>query len=182
MKAAKYAEALAEFNRAASIDPAPSVALQQAQHLRTIIEELKSQPDRKDVTLTPLVKAGKQTEALFATAQPIPRLTSTLHKPIPKFRVHGQPSSEVFALLGKHTGVRVVFEPDYQGQSLGKNQLLDFEGMTLEEAFDYVSLVSKSFWKPISANTVFVANDDPAKRATYDDQVTKVFLSHQRAQ
>ena len=35
--------------------------------------------------------------------------------------------------------------------------------------------MTKTFWKPISANTIFVAEDNVTKRRDYEDQVVKVF-------
>ena len=36
-------------------------------------------------------------------------------------------------------------------------------------------MVTKSFWKPLSANTIFVTNDNVTKRRDYEEQVMKVF-------
>ncbi len=44
----------------------------------------------------------------------------------------------------------------------------------MEEALDYLSILTKSFWKPLSANTIFVTQDNTTKRRDYEDQVMKV--------
>src|SRR5207245_5564673 len=46
---------------------------------------------------------------------------------------------------------------------------------TAEEAFDYLATLTKSFWKPLSPNTIFVTQDNTTKRRDYEDQVVKVF-------
>ena len=38
-----------------------------------------------------------------------------------------------------------------------------------------MAVVTKSFWKPLSANTIFVTNDNTTKRRDYEEQVMKVF-------
>ncbi len=36
-------------------------------------------------------------------------------------------------------------------------------------------MITKSFWKPLSSNTIFVTVDNPTKRREYAEQVVKVF-------
>ncbi len=47
--------------------------------------------------------------------------------------------------------------------------------VTLEEALDYIALLTKTFWKPISSNAIFVTEDNVTKRRDYEDEVVKVF-------
>lgn len=177
LKAGQLEKALSEFEKAAAIDPAPSVALQEANRLRDALTRLKTDPSRSpsELLTSPVVRADRRTSQQFSTAKAPPHLEVELKAPLPKLQVNEQLSSEVFALLGRLTGVRVVFDPDYQGQHLGNNQLLDFRGLTIDECFDYVALISKSFWRPLGKDSILVANDDPVKRAAFDEQVTRVF-------
>src|ERR1019366_6571560 len=50
-----------------------------------------------------------------------------------------------------------------------------FQNSTLDEALDYLSIITKSFWKPLSANTIFVTVDNRNKRNDYADYVLKIF-------
>src|SRR5207302_4856321 len=43
------------------------------------------------------------------------------------------------------------------------------------EALDYLSVITKSYWKPLSPNTIFITMDNPNKRRDYEEQVAKVF-------
>ena len=52
---------------------------------------------------------------------------------------------------------------------------LDLKNSSLEEALDYVALLTHTFWKPVSANAIFVTQESVAKRRDYEDQVTRVF-------
>jgi general secretion pathway protein D len=52
---------------------------------------------------------------------------------------------------------------------------VEFENSTLEEALDYLAVITKSYWKPLSPNTIFITMDNPNKRRDYEEQVAKVF-------
>lgn len=169
----KLNEALVEYERASAIDPAPSAARTAARKLREMISTNPA-ASAGELPLNAHQRSTREAERKFSSIKPEPRLEVQLSKPLPQFKVNQLPSSEVFSALGRQTNVRVLFDPEYEDQSLGKNQLLDFHGLTLEEAFDYVALISKSFWKALSADTILVANEDPAKRGVFNDQIAKV--------
>ncbi len=57
----------------------------------------------------------------------------------------------------------------------GRNSNLDLNNVTLDEALDYIALLTKTFWKPVSANAIFVTEDNVTKRRDYEDEVVKVF-------
>ena len=44
-----------------------------------------------------------------------------------------------------------------------------------QQAFDYLAMLTHTFWKPISANAIFVTEDNPTKRRDYEDEVVKMF-------
>src|SRR4029077_548832 len=75
--------------------------------------------------------------------------------------------------VGKLAGVNVVWDSQFQYN--GKNLNFDFGAATVEQAFDYLALLTHTFWKPISSNTIFVAEDNPNKRRDYEDEVVRVF-------
>ncbi len=52
---------------------------------------------------------------------------------------------------------------------------MDFENATLEQALDYVGVITKSYWKPLSPNTIFVTNDNPNKRRDFEEMVAQTF-------
>src|SRR5438477_388023 len=55
-----------------------------------------------------------------------------------------------------------------------RGQLLR-DGGQLEEALGIIALESKTFWRPVTPNTIFVAADNPAKRKELDQSVIKTF-------
>ena len=47
--------------------------------------------------------------------------------------------------------------------------------MSLEEALEIISMESKTFWRTVTPNTIFVAADNPAKRKEIEQSVIKTF-------
>ena len=170
-------EAIAEFERAASLDPASIVAPQELERTKALANELRRNPSANadELLMRPLPRKNKRDEAQFASAAPVPQLTVKLAKPLPTVRVNNQSASEVFLAVCREAKLRILFDPDYQNRSLGLNQTLDFQGASLDQALDYLALVTKSFWKPLAGDTIFVTNDDPLRRGAYEEQVTKAF-------
>ncbi len=170
-------EAIAEFERARSLDPASVVAPQELERTRALVNELRRNPSANvdDLLMRPLPRKNKTDEAMFSSAASVPQLTVKLQKPLPTIRVNNQMASDVFLTVCKEAKLRVLFDPDYMNRSLGLNQILDFQGATLEQSLDYLALVTKSFWKPLAPDTIFVTNDDQMRRGAYEEQVTKAF-------
>jgi general secretion pathway protein D len=52
---------------------------------------------------------------------------------------------------------------------------VEFENSTIEEALDYLSVITKSYWKALSPNTIFVTQDNPNKRREHAENVAKTF-------
>ncbi len=175
--AGKLDEALAEFSKSLAIDPANPIAGVEAERTRRAMKERAANPtgpSLAELLVRPEVTQSARTETRFANAQPIPTLNTPL-KPLPLLRVNKQPSSEVFAALAKLAGLKIFFDPDYRDADLGRNGILDFRGLSPQTALNYLASVTRSFWKPLAADSIFVTNDDPQKRALYEDSVTKVF-------
>lgn len=174
----KLEEALAEYNRAYAIDPGSAIAEQEIRRTNQMIEREKrkkedgtgSPPEAK--VLTPNEEARKEMEARIASVLPVPEL-KPISPQITSLKMNNQPVRVLFETVGKLAGVNVVFDPDYQAAS--KNFNIDLTNTTLDDALDNLGVLTKSFWKPLSSNTIFVTNDNPTKRRDYEDNVVKVF-------
>ena len=79
----------------------------------------------------------------------------------------------VYQTIGKLAGLNVLFDPDYTSRPLN----IELKGVTLQEALDLVAVESKTFWKPMTGNTVFVAADNPAKRKELEEMSSRFFIS-----
>jgi general secretion pathway protein D len=65
----------------------------------------------------------------------------------------------------------MLFDPDYTSRRIK----VELNSVSLEEALEIVALESKTFWRPVTPNTVFIAADNPAKRKDLEQSVIKTF-------
>ena len=77
----------------------------------------------------------------------------------------------VYRTVGQLAGINVLFDPDYTPRVIN----VDLNGVTLEDAWQITALESKTFWRPVTQNTIFVAQDNPAKRKELEQSVLKTF-------
>ena len=64
-----------------------------------------------------------------------------------------------------------IFDPDFTSRRI----TAELPNVTLEQALDAVCLESKSFWKAVTPNVIFVAPDQPQKRKDLEDEVVQTF-------
>ena len=94
--------------------------------------------------------------------------------PIKNLTINNQPVKVLFETIGKVAGINVLWDPEYQQPA--KNLFtISFEDATIEQALDYVAVLTKSYWKPLSPNTIFITNDNPNKRRDYAEMVAQTF-------
>ncbi len=176
----KLTEAQAEFEKAYAIDPSSSVAAQELRRTRTMIErERKKAAQSEESTqeekgLTPTQVSQKEAEDRFNRMQTLPELKPLSTQPI-TLKMNNQPARVLFETVGKLAGINVIFDPEFQTTGGARNQSVEFNGSTLEEALEYLAVMTKSFWKPLSPNTIFVTNESTPKRREYEEQVMQVF-------
>ncbi len=174
----KLAEALAEFQRGFAIDPSSAIAEQEVRRTLEIIEREKKLKE-EDKTgarrgMTAIDEARREVEERLAAVQTVPELRPLSTTPI-SIKMNNQPPKILFEAIGKRAGVNVLFDPDYATQAQARPMNLELTNASLDEALDYVAIMTRSFWKPISSNAVFVTADSQQKRAEYEDTVARVF-------
>ncbi|MGC9949931.1 MAG: cohesin domain-containing protein [Bryobacteraceae bacterium] len=171
-KDGKLAEALLHFEKAYGLDPSSSVAEQEIKTTTQMIErERKKGADSGTRGLTPSQLAKRNIEEKLDSMLPVPELRLLSPQPI---NVKMSNSAKVlFETVGKLAGINVLFDSEFK--EAGSKQSIELTGATLTEALNYLAIVTKTFWKPLSANTIFVTQDNTTKRRDYEDQVMKVF-------
>ncbi len=177
----KLAEALAEFQRASVIDPASPIALQEIQRTKEMMERENrkaTQPggapeDAANRGLTPIEVARKETLQRIDSMESVPQLRP-LNPQLINLKMSNQRPRVLFETLGKMAGVNVLFDPDFDQQN-NRPQSIELTNSTLNQSLDYVALLTRSFWKPLSANAIFVTQDNTTKRRDYEEQVVRVF-------
>jgi general secretion pathway protein D len=177
----KLEEALAIFQKAFALDPASSIAEQRMRQTFDMIKREKKdgkKEEPEDRGLTAAERVRKQNEAKLDTLMDAPVL-KPIQREIVNLKMNNQPAKVLFETLSKMAGINVMFDPDFISQNQGKNYPVDFQNTTLEEALDYLSLLTKAYWKPISQNAIYVTLENPQKRRDFEDYILKVFyLQH----
>ncbi len=176
----KLEDALDEFRKAYAIDPASSIAEQEMRRTRQMLDDEKRSGEKltgEERGMTPVQRARKEIEARIESVLPAPELKPISTAPI-TLRMTNQPPRVLFETVGKLAGINVIMDPDPAGMGMGsaqKNLSIELTNASIEEALNYLAVLTKSFWKPLSANTILVAQDNPTKRRDFEDLVVKVF-------
>ncbi len=155
--------ALAEFQKAVDIDPSSAIAQQEIKHTKQMIDAAKT-ASPKAAAPPPsglqkrLAEAGGPVELATISNVPI-NLKIT------------EDSKVIYETVGKLAGINALFDPDYTSRRIK----IELNNVSLEEALEIIALESKTFWRPVTPNTIFIAADNPAKRKDLEQSVIKTF-------
>jgi len=159
----KLEEALAEFQRAAEIDPSNFVAAQELRRTQLDIQKAASPPTSQAPAKENFLSTLAQQAAGPVEMRSISNTPITLRMT--------EDTKVIYTAIGKIAGLNVLFDPDYTSRRI----TIELNGVSLNEALEIVALESKTFWRPVTPNTVFVAADTPAKRKELEQSVVKTF-------
>jgi general secretion pathway protein D len=163
-EAGRLEEALAEFQKAVEIDPSSAIAKQEIQVTNQMIEAAKSpgasaSPREPSVLEKRLQQAGAPVELGALPNVPI------------SLKIANEDTKVIYETIGKLAGINMLFDPEYTSRRIK----VELNSVSLEEALEIVALESKTFWRPVTPNTVFIAADNPAKRKDLEQSVIKTF-------
>jgi len=158
----KLDEAIAEFQKAATVDPSSFIAQQELKKTQEMVNQANNPPQAVAPTPNLLKK-------ILNEAQGPVELESFSNVPITLKMT--EDTKVTYETVGKLAGINVLFDPDYTSRKIR----IELNGVTLEEALGIIALESKTFWRPVTRNTIFVAQDNPAKRKELDQSVIKTF-------
>ncbi|HXN49950.1 MAG TPA: cohesin domain-containing protein [Bryobacteraceae bacterium] len=171
-------KALVEFQKAYAIDPSSDVADQELKKTLAMIErnrERGAELTPKERTMTPAELSRDQEKDKLARLMPPPFLKPLSAQPI-NLRMANQPAKVLYETVGKLAGINVVFDPDYASDpNARRNTSVDLNNSTLDDALDYLATMTHTFWKPLSANAIFVTTDSLPKRRDFEDNAVQVF-------
>ena len=154
--------ALGEFLHAAEIDPSNEAAQQEIARLRQKQGESAPVPD------VGIPEPPAEAEQLQSIESP-PELKPVSNEPL---SLHmAEDSKVVYETVGKAAGVNVLFDPDYHSTRIE----VDLNNVSLLDALRIVSVMSNTFWRPVTDNTIFVAQNTPTKRRDLDEQAVQTF-------
>jgi general secretion pathway protein D len=170
--AGKLEEALQEFQKALVTDPASAIALQETKRIHDMVLGIKAGAKVEDRGLTPGELARRNSQ-LHVDSMLEPPLLKPMTAVIPVLKMNNQPPKVLYDTVAKLAGVNVVFDSQYAPPT--RNFNVDLSNATADQAFDYLATLTHTFWKPLTSNTIFVAEDNVTKRRDYEDDVVKVF-------
>jgi general secretion pathway protein D len=152
--------ALTEFMRALEIDPSNELAQQ----------EIKAMRDKSAAAA-----ANQETSLASAAANPLNEIGSPVRlKPLSNepLTLHlVEDSKVVYQTVGRTAGVNVLFDPEYTSKRIQ----VDLTSVDLYDALRIIGTISGTFWRPITANTIFVAQNTRAKRTELDEEAVQTF-------
>ena len=162
-EAGKLEEALSEFQKAAEIDSSSFIAQQEIRRTQQMIDAAKG-PAPPAAAPPP----GALQKRLVVAQGPVD-LAPISNVPITLKLT--EDTKVIYETVGKLAGMNVLFDPDYTSRRIK----IELNGVSLEEALEIIALESKTFWRPVTPNTIFVASDTPAKRKDVEQSVIKTF-------
>lgn len=171
-KDGKLQEALAEFQKALIADPSSSIAVEEIKRTQVMIQNLKPGESAAEAALTPIERVRRDNEQRIDSILGPPQLKPVL-RTIGPLKMNNQPPKVLFETVGKLAGVNVLFDSQYTAPSRGFN--VELPTVSPQEAFNYLAVMTHTFWKPISNTAIFVTEDNPTKHRDYDDEVVKTF-------
>ncbi|MBI2677270.1 MAG: type II and III secretion system protein [Candidatus Koribacter versatilis] len=157
-------EAMQLFVKAKEIDPSSFIADQEVRRTQAVIDATKNGLEAP-TTVPPKSKLSQRLE----DAQGPVDLAPIADTPI-TLRMT-EDTKVIYETIGKLAGVNVLFDPDYTSRRVK----IDLNGVTLNQALDVLAIESKTFWRPVTPNTIFIATDSVSKRKELEQNVIKTF-------
>jgi general secretion pathway protein D len=159
-------EALAQFHKGLQIDPSSFIAQQEILRTQQMIDSAKEGPPQAAPASGPLKKMIEEAAGPIQLS-PLTKVPITLKL--------AEDSKLTYETVGKLAGINVLFDPDYTSKRIR----IELNGVTLADALRIIALESKTFWQPMTPNTIFVVSDTPTKRKEIEQNVIKIFyLAH----
>ena len=161
----KLQEALAEFRHAAEIDASNFAALQEIRRTTDLIQKAITEKENANQPLVRHTSLEKEAAGAGGPASLDIRsdMPVTLHL--------ATTTDVVYKTIAKLAGINVLIDPEYKPQKVN----FELKDVGLREALDMFALQSKTFWRPLSSNTILVSSDTGSKRKEFEQNVMKTF-------
>ncbi len=159
----KEEEALTEFRLAAQIDPSNFEARGQVRRSTDEVQKQlseKSAPKAKEDTILEQEarEAAGPVALEFKSDFPVSiQMTAT--------------TDIIYKTIGKLGGFNILVDPEYKPLKI----TFELKDVTVREALNMLAVQSKTFWRPLSSNTIMVAADNSGKRKELEQSVMKTF-------
>jgi general secretion pathway protein D len=154
--------ALAEFLHASAIDPGNEAAQQEIARIR------QGNGQVAPVSETAMPEPAGEQQSINSMSAPVD-LRPLSNEPLTLHMT--EDAKVVYQAIGKAAGVNVLFDPDYNSKRIQ----VDLNNVSLMDALRIVGTMSGTFWRPVTANTLFVAQNTRIKRTELDEQAVQTF-------
>lgn len=153
--------ALTEFERALAIDGGN----QSAQQEITVTERMISSTPTSSLDLPASTAPSPE---LASLGEPL-RLKPVSTDPLTLSMV--EDTKVLYQAIGKQAGLNVIFDPDYTSRRIQ----LDLKNVSLADALRILGTQSGTFYKPVTSNTIFIAQNTQQKRQDLQTRAVQTF-------
>jgi general secretion pathway protein D len=154
--------ALSEFLHAAEIDPGNEAAQQEIARVRQRQGTTAAAPE------IGLPQPPGEEQELNQVEAP-PELHPLTNEPL---SLHmSEDAKVIYQAVAKAAGVNVLFDPDFTSKRIQ----VDLNNVSLLDALRIVGVMSDTFWRPVTSNTIFIAQNSRTKRQELDEQAVQTF-------
>jgi general secretion pathway protein D len=162
-------DALTLFQQAVEIDPSNDLAAQEARRTQQMMQKKPTGGGQAAAAPPSRSEEDPLRQRLENSSGPV-ALGPLPDAPISALEMTND-SKVAYETIAKLAGINVLFDPDYTPRQV----TLRLHNVSLQEALDIVALQSRTFWRPVTPNTIFVAQDTQAKRRELEQNVVKTF-------
>lgn len=161
--------ALAEFLHASEVDPSNEAIQQEIARLHV---KQGQQPQSGDAAMARIESVDQDIATIGSPTllKPLSNEPISLHMT--------EDAKVVYQAIGKAAGVNILFDPDYNS----KRVQVDLNNVSLFDALRIVGTLTNTFSRPITTNTLFVAQNSRVKHTDLDEQAVQTFYLTNSAQ
>ena len=162
--AGKLQESLSEYRIAIQIDGSNFAAVQE---MRRTADEIQKRvlAEQKPANAKPETTLQKQAEN---AAGPV----VLNYNPDTPISLHLSSTVDVvYKTIGKIAGINVLIDPDYKPAKI----TFELKDVSVRDALGMIAIQSKTFWRPVSQNTILVSADNSGKRKELEPNVMMTF-------
>src|SRR5438270_13050197 len=164
-------DALTLFQQAIELDPRNDLAAQEIRRTQLMMQKAASGPGEAASSTPPRREEEDPLRKRLENASGPVSLSQIPDVPLSALEMNNEDSKVLYETIGKLANINVLFDPDYTSRRLS----LRLQKVNLQEALDILALESRTFWRPVTPNTIFVAQDTQAKRRELEQNVVKTF-------
>ncbi len=180
--------AMDEFLRAHQIDPSNQTAEQEILQLQQLLNappaSVPARPPGSASSAPPA--SGADSTAQMAPADAALATLGSVAGPVTLQPVSADPITlhmvedvkVIYQAIGKAAGLNVLFDPDYTSRRIP----VDLTSVSLTDALRIVGTIAGTFYKPITPNTIFIAQNTRTKRTDLDELAVQTFYLTNAAQ